>query len=87
MSAAQRSRGAQGTHPGRRSDRFDRIGPSGRTASVSRAGSAHWPRQLAARLWSALWQTGATVALQHGITMMTPPTLTDSSAHRAGETA
>lgn len=56
-------------------------------ARGSRAGRADWPRQLAVRLWSALCEMGATVALQHGITMVKPQILTDSPAHRAGETA
>ncbi|ALV05540.1 hypothetical protein DES44_2937 [Roseateles depolymerans] len=70
-----------------RSGHSGRSGRSGRTFGGSHAGLAHWPRQLAARLWSALCETGATVALQHGITMVKPQTLTDSPVHRAGETA
>ena len=58
-----------------------------RGASGSERSPTRWRQQVGHRLWSALCETGATVALQHGITMMVPPTVNRSSAHRAGEAA
>ncbi len=56
-----------------------------RGASGSERSPTRWRQQVGHRLWSALCETGATVALQHGITMVVPPTVHRSSAHRAGE--
>ncbi|MBB3195781.1 hypothetical protein [Roseateles terrae] len=73
----------------RRGDRGARLAarPAQAEDQAGARSPTRWRQQVGHRLWSALCETGATVALQHGITMVMSPTVTKSPARRAGEAA